>query len=101
MGLADLSATKESVLNRLFCSPNGESRLVHTRIKLMENGVNSAELQALLDYYEKEKGIGRDALNEAIKEALEAAAKKAHIYDFIKNTEKKRNKEMNYFIAKS
>ena len=43
----------------------------------MENGVNSAELQALLDYYEKEKGIGRDALNEAIKEALEAAAKKA------------------------
>ena len=43
----------------------------------MENGVNSAELQALLDYYEKEKGIARDALNEAIKEALEAAAKKA------------------------
>ena len=77
MGLADLSATRESVLNRLFCSPNGESQLVHIRIKLMENGVNSAELQALLDYYEKEKGIGRDALNEAIKEALEAAAKKA------------------------
>ena len=43
----------------------------------MDNGVNSAELQALLDYYEKEKGISRDALNEAIKDALEAAAKKA------------------------
>ena len=43
----------------------------------MENGVNSAELQALLDYYEKEKGISREALNEAIKDALEAAAKKA------------------------
>ena len=27
----------------------------------MDNGVNSAELQALLDYYEKEKGISRDA----------------------------------------
>ena len=40
----------------------------------MDNGVNSAELQALLDYYEKEKGISRDALNEAIKDALEAAA---------------------------
>ena len=37
----------------------------------MENGVNSAELQALLDYYEKEKGISREALNEAIKDALE------------------------------
>ena len=43
----------------------------------MDNGVNSAELQALLNYYEKEKGISRDALNEAIKDALEAAAKKA------------------------
>ena len=43
----------------------------------MENGVNSAELQALLDYYEKEKGISREALNEAIREALEAAAQKA------------------------
>ena len=43
----------------------------------MENGVNSAELQALLDYYEKEKGISRESLNEAIKDALEAAAKKA------------------------
>lgn len=43
----------------------------------MENGVNSAELQALLDYYEKEKGISRDALQEAIKEAVEAAAQKA------------------------
>ena len=43
----------------------------------MENGVNSAELQALLDYYEKEKGISKEALNEAIKAAVEAAAKKA------------------------
>ena len=43
----------------------------------MENGINSAELQALLDYYEKEKGISKEALNEAIKEAVEAAAKKA------------------------
>ena len=44
---------------------------------LMENGINSAELQALLDYYEKEKGISKEALNEAIKEAVEAAARKA------------------------
>ena len=43
----------------------------------MEDGVNSAELQALLEYYEKEKGIPKEALNEAIKEAVEAAAQKA------------------------
>ena len=32
----------------------------------MENGVNSAELQALLDYYEKEKGISREESYEIV-----------------------------------
>ena len=37
----------------------------------MEDGINSAELQTLLDYYEKEKGISKEALNEAIREAVD------------------------------
>ena len=43
----------------------------------MDKGINSAEFLALLDFYEKEKGINREALTEAINEAILAAAKKA------------------------
>ena len=43
----------------------------------MDKGINSAEFLALLDFYEKEKGISREALTEAINEAILAAAKKA------------------------
>jgi len=43
----------------------------------MDKGINSAEFLALLDFYEKEKGISREALTEAINESILAAAKKA------------------------
>src|SRR5436853_6195596 len=37
----------------------------------------NAELLAILDYWEKEKGINRDVLLAAVEEALLSAAKKA------------------------
>jgi transcription termination/antitermination protein NusA len=53
---------------RLFCSPRGLPR--------SEDDMN-ADFLAVLEYWEKEKGIGRDVLTSAVQEALLSAAKKA------------------------
>jgi transcription termination/antitermination protein NusA len=43
----------------------------------METAVMNADLLAILDFWEREKGISKDTLLEAVQEALVSAAKKA------------------------
>src|SRR6185295_10561515 len=59
-------AKSEKHFYRLFCSPEGN------RSKDM-----NADFLAVLEYWEREKGISRDVLITAVQEALVQAAKKA------------------------
>ena len=57
----------ESVKNRLFCYPGFRERLT----------IMNAEILAVVEFWEKEKGISRQVLLGAVQEALLSAAKKA------------------------
>src|SRR3989454_8358247 len=54
---------------RLFCSPRGEDAAAQV--------VMNPDFLAVLDFWEREKGISKDVLIAAVEESLVAAAKKA------------------------
>src|ERR1022692_2881839 len=60
--------SRKSKTCRLFCSPHGIA---------VPDEVMNADFLAVLEYWEKEKGISRDVLMAAVHEALLSAAKKA------------------------
>src|SRR2546421_9580108 len=59
--------SRKSLICRLFCSPDGVA---------VEDDMN-ADFLAVLEFWEREKGINRDVLVAAVHEALLTAAKKA------------------------
>src|SRR5580692_4571176 len=59
--------SRKNQICRLFCSPDGGRR---------DDDMN-ADFLAVLEFWEREKGISRDVLMAAVQEALVSAAKKA------------------------
>src|ERR1700681_4318485 len=59
--------SRKNQFYRLFCSPQGTPR----------DDYMNADFLAVLEFWEREKGISRDVLVAAVEEALLSAAKKA------------------------